>query len=119
MTLIKRGIMLQSQRFVKIEELVNEKGIVNTKEMAVLLGVTEKTIRLDYEELEKRGRLVRVHGGAKSIKEKNYYNSRRKTNEGAYRASCRKRGYLQASRRNGDRWGLCFSRWRIKYCTIN
>lgn len=62
--------MLQSQRFVKIEELVNEKGIVNTKEMAVLLGVTEKTIRLDYEELEKRGRLVRVHGGAKSIKKK-------------------------------------------------
>lgn len=62
--------MLQSQRFEKIEELVNERGIVNTREMAALLGVTEKTIRLDYEELEKKGRLIRVHGGAKSTKKK-------------------------------------------------
>lgn len=62
--------MLQSQRFEKIEEFVNEKGIVNTKEMAVILGVTEKTIRLDFEEMEKIGKLIRVHGGAKSTKKK-------------------------------------------------
>lgn len=60
--------MIQSQRFAKIEELVNERGIVNTREMAALLNVTETTIRRDYEELERIGKLERVHGGAKCLK---------------------------------------------------
>lgn len=111
--------MLQSQRFVKIEELVNEKGIVNTKEMAALLGVTEKTIRLDYEELEKRGRLVRVHGGAKSIKNKiittrDEKQMRERTEHLAEKeAVCRRAAEMVTD-------GSCvFLGWGIKYCAIN
>ncbi|MBO7710396.1 MAG: DeoR/GlpR transcriptional regulator [Lachnospiraceae bacterium] len=62
--------MIQGQRFQKIEEMVNERGIVNTREMAEILGVTETTIRRDYEELEKLGKIVRVHGGARSLKKR-------------------------------------------------
>ena len=62
--------MIQSQRYQKIEERAVEKGVINTKEMAELLGVTETTIRRDFEELEKQGRIVRVHGGAKGIRKK-------------------------------------------------
>ncbi len=59
--------MLASERFEKIIQMVNEKGIVNTKELAKILKVTETTIRRDTEALEKEGKLIRVHGGAKSI----------------------------------------------------
>lgn len=63
--------MLASQRFEKIVELVNENGIVNTRELAKLLGVTETTIRRDCEELEQLGKLIRVHGGAKKVAQQN------------------------------------------------
>ena len=62
--------MIASQRYEKIVEMVNERGIVNTKELAELLGVTETTIRRDCEKLENQGLLIRVHGGAKSIDHK-------------------------------------------------
>lgn len=62
--------MIASQRFEKIVEMVNEKEIVNTRELAQLLGVTETTIRRDCEELEQQGKLIRVHGGAKSVNQK-------------------------------------------------
>lgn len=63
--------LLASQRFEKIVELVNENGIVNTRELAKLLDVTETTIRRDCEELERVGKLIRVHGGAKRVAQKN------------------------------------------------
>ncbi len=59
--------MLAEERFQKIEQWVNEKGFVSTKEMAMRFKVTETTIRRDCEELEQHGLLIRVHGGAKSI----------------------------------------------------
>lgn len=62
--------MIASQRFEKIVQMVNERGIVHTKELAKILKVTETTIRRDCEELENQGQLIRVHGGAKSIKHK-------------------------------------------------
>ena len=62
--------MIASQRYEKIVEMVNEKGIVHTKELANLLKVTETTIRRDCEKLENEGLLIRVHGGAKSIDHK-------------------------------------------------
>lgn len=62
--------MIASQRYETIVELVNKTGIVNTKDLAVLMNVTETTIRRDCEELEKAGKLIRVHGGAKSVKQK-------------------------------------------------
>lgn len=62
--------MIASQRYEKIIELVNKMGIINIKDMAKTLGVTEATIRRDCELLEKEQKLIRVHGGAKSITSK-------------------------------------------------
>lgn len=59
--------MLASQRYEKIVELLNEVGIINIKELSKTLGVTEATIRRDCVVLEKHDKLIRVHGGAKSI----------------------------------------------------
>ncbi len=61
-------VMIAVERYEKIVELVNERGTISTKELALTFGVTEKTIRLDCEDLEKQGLLVRVHGGVKSLK---------------------------------------------------
>lgn len=68
--------MIASQRFEKIVEMVNERGIVNTKELAQTLEVTETTIRRDCEELEQRGKIIRVHGGAKSVNQKTITSNR-------------------------------------------
>ena len=62
--------MIASQRYEKIIELVNKMGIINIKELAKTLEVTEATIRRDCELLEKEQKLIRVHGGAKSITSK-------------------------------------------------
>lgn len=62
--------MIASQRYEKIIEMLDAQGIKNIKELAQILNVTEMTIRRDCEELEKQGRLIRVRGGAKSIKQK-------------------------------------------------
>lgn len=62
--------MLASERFEKIVEIVNQKGFISTKELSVAMKVTETTIRRDCEELEKQGLLLRVHGGAKSVRPK-------------------------------------------------
>ena len=61
-------VMIAVERYEKIVELVNVRGTISTKELALTFGVTEKTIRLDCEDLEKQGLLVRVHGGVKSLK---------------------------------------------------
>lgn len=61
--------MIASQRRAKILDIVNEKEIVNTKDLAELLGVTEMTIRRDCAQLEEQGKLIRVHGGIKKIKQ--------------------------------------------------
>ena len=60
--------MIASERFSKIVAMVNEREFISTKELSKTLDVTETTIRRDCEELEKQGLLIRVHGGAKSIK---------------------------------------------------
>lgn len=61
--------MLASERYSKIVQMTNEKEFISTKELSNKLEVTETTIRRDCEELEKQGLLIRVHGGAKSIKQ--------------------------------------------------
>ncbi|MGM9947194.1 DeoR/GlpR family DNA-binding transcription regulator [Floccifex sp.] len=60
--------MLASERFSIIVQIVNKRKFISTKELATQLNVTETTIRRDCEELEKNGLIIRVHGGAKSIK---------------------------------------------------
>lgn len=61
--------MIASERFLKIVQITNERGFISTKELASTLHVTETTIRRDCEELEQQRLLIRVHGGAKSIKQ--------------------------------------------------
>lgn len=56
--------MLAIDRKRRIIELLNEAGTIRTMEVADVLGVTDETVRKDFEALEKSGRLIRTHGGA-------------------------------------------------------
>ena len=56
--------MLAIDRQRRILELLQAAGSVRTIETAIELGVTDETVRKDFEFLEKRGELIRTHGGA-------------------------------------------------------
>lgn len=56
--------MLAIDRQRRILELLQVSGSLRTMDTAVELGVTDETVRKDFEILEKRGDLVRTHGGA-------------------------------------------------------
>lgn len=59
--------MIASERLSYIVHMVNERGFVSTKELSETTSVSEMTIRRDCEELEKKGLIIRVHGGAKRV----------------------------------------------------
>ncbi|MBC8128033.1 MAG: DeoR/GlpR transcriptional regulator [Gloeobacteraceae cyanobacterium ES-bin-144] len=59
--------MLPIDRHRRILELLNSAGSVRTIETAAELGVTDETVRKDFETLEKRGELIRIHGGASKL----------------------------------------------------
>jgi len=56
--------MLAIDRQRRILDLLNGSGSLRTTDTAALLGVTDETVRKDFEVLEKRGELIRIHGGA-------------------------------------------------------
>lgn len=56
--------MFSIERYEKIISELEKQKVVKVSKLADLLDVTEKTIRIDLETLEKRGLLKRVHGGA-------------------------------------------------------
>lgn len=56
--------MLAIDRQRRILDLLKATGSLRTMETATELGVTDETVRKDFEILEKRGDLVRTHGGA-------------------------------------------------------
>ena len=56
--------MLAIARQKRILELLRASGSLRTTETARLLDVTDETVRKDFEVLEKRGELLRIHGGA-------------------------------------------------------
>lgn len=56
--------MLPPERQTAILERLAENGSVRTIELAAALEVTDETIRKDFEALELRGELQRIHGGA-------------------------------------------------------
>jgi DeoR family transcriptional regulator, L-fucose operon activator len=56
--------MLAIDRKRRILEILHETGTIRTMEVAEALGVTDETVRKDFESLEKTGRLIRTHGGA-------------------------------------------------------
>ncbi len=56
--------MLAIDRQRRILDLLNAAGSLRTTDTAETLGVTHETVRKDFELLEKRGELIRIHGGA-------------------------------------------------------
>lgn len=56
--------MLAIERHRRLLDLLQKSGSVRTAEAARALGVTEETVRRDFEKLEAEGTLVRSHGGA-------------------------------------------------------
>ncbi len=56
--------MLAIDRQRRILNLLNQSETLRTIETANDLGVTDETVRKDFEMLEKRGELIRIHGGA-------------------------------------------------------
>ena len=78
--------MTAEQRKQKILELLKEKDSVRVTSLSRLFGVSEVTVRSYLEDLEKKGLLSRVHGGAVSSY-KPYYsmnlNQRLETNQQA------------------------------------
>ena len=61
--------MLADKRYESILRMTDEQGFVRTKDLAQALGVSETTVRRDIDELDAQKRLVRVHGGVKSLAE--------------------------------------------------
>lgn len=61
------------ERRQKIAELVNSKGKVKVAELAEIFGISEVSVRTDLADLEAKGLISRVHGGAVSSY-KTYYN---------------------------------------------
>lgn len=62
------GDFVQKRRD-KINKFIQEKSEATLTELRALVpGVSEMTIRRDLEALEAEGRIIRVHGGAKSLK---------------------------------------------------
>jgi DeoR family fructose operon transcriptional repressor len=55
---------IPADRQSRIQQLVQEKGIVKVTDLSKMFGVTELTIRRDLDVLEKQGILDRTHGGA-------------------------------------------------------
>lgn len=60
--------MLINDRHQKIIELINTYGVVKVNELSELLDVTTETVRQDLNKLEADKMLLRVHGGACSLK---------------------------------------------------
>ena len=58
---------LPAQRHRRIEEVLAQRGIVGTEELAQLTGVSSVTLRRDLETLMAAGVLERTRGGAKLV----------------------------------------------------
>ena len=56
--------MLAEERFALILEQLNEKRTVTVQQLCEALHTSESTIRRDLNELDKQGKLNKVHGGA-------------------------------------------------------
>jgi len=61
--------MLAVERQRQILELLRASGSLRTTETAKSLGVTDETVRKDFELLERRGELKRIHGGASMLEQ--------------------------------------------------
>lgn len=64
--------MLKEERFQKIMQQVDQLDTVRVTDLAKELDVTEMTIRRDLDDLEAKQLLVRIHGGARKKRVRNY-----------------------------------------------
>ncbi len=58
---------LAAERQGKIREIMRQRGVVRVDELGELLGVSAATVRRDLAELDLRGVVRRVHGGAVAV----------------------------------------------------
>ncbi|MDI9231651.1 DeoR/GlpR family DNA-binding transcription regulator [Staphylococcus caprae] len=58
--------MNKYDRLDEITKLVNKRGTVRTNEIVEDLNVSDMTVRRDLAELEEKGVLTKIHGGARS-----------------------------------------------------
>ena len=58
--------LLADERRFRISELLSRQRTVSASELIEILGVTAATVRRDLADLERKGLLVRSHGGAVS-----------------------------------------------------
>lgn len=63
--------MLADERQQQIVETVDQHGTISTADLIEMFGVSPITIRRDLNELAERGRIVKVHGGARSAQVNN------------------------------------------------
>ncbi|MGY3724960.1 transcriptional regulator, DeoR family [Granulicatella balaenopterae] len=57
--------MLTEERQQIILDLLNKQNVVHLHQLCELLNASESTIRRDLSQLDKEGKLTRIHGGAK------------------------------------------------------
>lgn len=60
----KNETLIPADRRKRIQEIIQQKGIVKVAELSRLFGVSELTIRRDLDILERKDILERTHGGA-------------------------------------------------------
>ena len=104
--------MLSEQRYEEILNLLNREGSVKATALCKLLGTSRETIRRDLENMEAKGMLRRIHGGAMkvdtSLEKSLSYTSFNKKKRGAVAqqgGNCRGSCKLHL-RRTGDSPGL-------------
>ena len=59
--------MIFEERAAKILEIIDRRATARISDLATEVGTSESTIRRDITELDRRGKLKRVHGGATRI----------------------------------------------------
>lgn len=69
-----------SQRYILLEERINQQGFASLSELAALCGVSEQTIRRDLEKLSEEGRIVRLRGGGGNVRQDPPFEVRRNSN---------------------------------------
>ena len=62
--------MIKEERQKAVLKLLQKQEFVKVSEIAEKIQVTEMTVRRDLKELEQQDKLIRVHGGAKAVTEK-------------------------------------------------
>lgn len=55
--------MLKSQRHEQLMNLCSQRGVISVRQAAKIFGISEMTVRRDFDELASTGAVVREHGG--------------------------------------------------------